>query len=174
MVDLPLGPFTITGSLITYGPAGIVLFRPARTRASDLFTAWIHHLILCSLPGSPDVRSCYISRDEAVEFRRVENGPEILIKLLERFWDGMSRPLRFFPETSLKYANPGRQADVSREERLKRARIAWEGTPQFPGEARDLAYRICFGEKDPLDREFEEISESLLGPLIVHRGAGRL
>ena len=174
MVDLPLGPFTITGSLITYGPAGIVLFRPARTRASDLFTAWIHHLILCSLPGSPDVRSCYISRDEAVEFRRVENSPEILITLLERYWDGMSRPLRFFPETSLKYANPGRQADVSREERLKRARSAWEGTPQFPGEARDLAYRICFGEKDPLDREFEEISESLLGPLIVHRGAGRL
>lgn len=173
VVDLPLGPFTVTGSLTTYGPAGVVHYRPARTRAFDLFTAWIHHLILCSLPESADARSCYISRDDIVEFSPVENSRGILMLLLEHYWEGMSRPLPFFPETSLKYATPGRQGSGSREERLKRARSAWEGTPQFPGEAHDLSYRICFQGRDPLDREFEDISESLLGPLILHRRTGR-
>ncbi len=173
-VDMRIGPFTLSGSLTTYPPDRVVLYRPARTRAFDLFTAWIHHLVLCSLCRGADAQSCYISRDGTAEFSPVENSSDMLKTLLEHYWEGMSRPLPFFPETSLKYATPGRQPGESRDERLKKARGVWEGTKQRPGEGHDLACRICFQGRDPLDSEFEETASLLLEPLILHRGKGRL
>lgn len=172
-VDMRIGRFTLSGSLVTYPPGRVVLYRPARAKAFDLFTAWIHHLVLCSLGRDADAQSCYISRDGTVELSPVENSSEMLNTLLEHYWEGMSRPLPFFPETSLKYASLGRQADESREERLKKARVVWEGREQNPGEGTDLAYRICFQGREALDSEFEEIASRLFGPLILHRGKGR-
>jgi len=172
-VDMRIGRFTLSGSLVTYPPGRVVLYRPARAKAFDLFTAWIHHLVLCSLGRDADAQSCYISRDGTVELSPVENSSEVLNTLLEHYWEGMSRPLPFFPETSLKYASLGRQADESREERLKKARVVWEGREQNPGEGTDLAYRICFQGREALDSEFEKIASRLFGPLILHRGKGR-
>ncbi len=171
-VDVQIGPFTLSGSLTVYPPGRVVLYRPARTKAFDLFTAWIHHLVLCSLSGGAGAPGCYISRDGMVEFAPVENSSNVLGLLLEHYWEGMSRPLPFFPETSFKYASPGRQEDESREEKLKRARGVWEGTKQYPGEGSDLAYRICFQGRDALDSEFEEIASRLFEPLIRHRLRG--
>ncbi len=171
LIDLQLKPFTVTGSLRTYGRDKIILCRPANVKAAYLFTAWIHHLVLCALSKSPECRSYYISRDETVEFTAVKNSLDMLETILSHFWEGMARPLPFFPETSWKYAtmSSGKTGSVPKEENLQKARLVWEGDQYSRNESEDFSYRICFQGRDPLDAEFEQISLSLFGPLIEHR-----
>ncbi|HQJ08328.1 MAG TPA: exodeoxyribonuclease V subunit gamma, partial [Deltaproteobacteria bacterium] len=170
--ELTLGPFTLTGSLNTYGTARIVRYRPARMRASDLFSAWIHHLVLCSVSARPDAETCCIARDGTIEFRPAESCRDILAVILKYYWQGLTHPLPFFPETSLKYAGTGKRGGDSREERLKRAAAAWEGNRSSRGDSEDLSCRICFQGKNPLDEEFEEVAMDLLTPLLDHRRSG--
>jgi exodeoxyribonuclease V gamma subunit len=167
-VDLRLGRFGLTGSLSVYPPGRVVHYRPVRQKASDLLAGWIEHLALCSMSGGAGHGSCCIFRDRAVEFAWVENSPEILERLLEYYWEGISRPLPFFPETSREYAMPGSKTEMSREERLKKARKKWLGSSSASGEVNDLACRICFPGLDPLSPEFEEVSLAVFGPLIAH------
>lgn len=171
LIDLQLGSFTLTGSLRTYGPDRIILCRPANVKPAYLFTAWIHHLVLCALSKGPECRSYYISRDETVEFAAVKNSMDILGTILDLFREGMARPLPFFPETSWKYAalSTGKGGSMPKEERLQKARHVWEGDRYSRNESEDFSYRICFKGRDPLDAEFEQLSLRLFGPLIEHR-----
>ncbi len=171
LIDLKLPPFTITGSLRTYGRDKLVLCRPASVKPAFLFTVWIHHLVLCALSQQSECSSYYISRDETVRFAHVRNSGEILATILSRYWEGMAHPLPFFPEASWKYAvvSSGKTGSLPKEERLQKARLVWEGSQYSRNESEDFSYRICFQGRDPLDTDFEQVSLSLFGPLIEHR-----
>jgi len=173
VVDLRLGRFNLTGSLSVYPPGRVVHHRPVRKKARDLLEGWIEHLVLCSMPKDAGHGGCCIFRDGVVEFMPVENSPMILETLLEYYWEGISRPLPFFPETSREYALPGSKKERSREERLQKAREKWFGSYKRPGEAEDLAYRICFPGLDPLGPEFEEVSLDIFEPLIHHERSSK-
>lgn len=170
LFELNLEPFTLTGSLNTFGSGKIVLYRPAGMNPSHLFTAWIHHLVLCAVSGGAQCRSYYIARDETVEFLHVENSTDILMTILRHYWQGLMHPLPFFPRTSLKYADgSAKDRAGSREEKLQKARAVWEGSQFAKGENEDFSCRICFQGRDPLDADFERISLALYGPLVDHR-----
>lgn len=171
-VELALGSFTLTGVLNTYGPDRIIRYRPARIKGTDLFSAWIHHLVLCALSEGQDVLTCCIARDETAEFRAAEDCRDILAVILKYYWEGMTHPLPFFPQTSFRYADIGRKGGDSREERLKRASASWEGNRNSRGEGEELSYRICFQGRYPLDEEFEKVSLELFTPLLKHRRQG--
>jgi exodeoxyribonuclease V gamma subunit len=175
LLELPLGPFTLTGTIRTYGPDRAVLHRPAKMKGTDRFTAWIHHLVLCSVSGSQDARTFCIARDEVLEFTPPEHCPEILAAILEAYWQGLANPLPFFPRASWAFAEElfsGK--DGSPDAALRKARQAWNGAPpHVQGERDDYSHGICFMGRDPLDQRFCQVARDLFVPLLLHRRKGR-
>ncbi|HNY66417.1 MAG TPA: exodeoxyribonuclease V subunit gamma [Deltaproteobacteria bacterium] len=168
LVELPLGPFTLTGAVRTYGRDRAVLHRPAKLKATDLLTAWVHHLALCAASDSPSARTFCIARDGVTEFTPPEDPRTILLAILEAYWQGQAQPLPFFPETSWAYAKAvGKGGD--RDEALRKAREAWEGTSNRQGESGDYAFSVCFQGRDPFDERFAGLALGLFGPLMKHR-----
>ncbi|HUU80214.1 MAG TPA: hypothetical protein VMW90_02095, partial [Acidobacteriota bacterium] len=77
--------------------------------------------------------------------------------------------LPFFPEASLKYAEGVIEKGKSEEVALVDAKKRWKGSDFSRGEVEDEYYKICFGETDPLDAEFQELAIEILAPLIRSR-----
>ena len=61
------------------------------------------------------------------------------------------------------------EKDKPAEDSRKKACDTWAGSDFSRGECEDPYYQLCFGNTDPLDPEFERISEEILEPLIVHQ-----
>jgi len=112
-----------------------------------------------------------------------ENPTDLLARLLELYWLGLGSPLRFFPKSSMKYAEkmvqkpggasgrgqrPGTGADEAKA--LQAALTAWIGDPNYsPGEKDDPCFELCFrGFDDPIDSEFSRIALDILGPMLRH------
>ena len=168
VVDLSLGPFMLTGSLLTQGPDRLVFYRTGKDKASFLVQAWIAHLTLCAM-GQPAETFC-ITLDGTDELTRVDNSQEVLSSLMDLYWEGLMRPLPFFPQTSFAYAS----SDKPREERLVKARIDWLGGEFKPGEGEDRHMSLCFKAGDALSPEFEDLAMTVYGPLLNdRRRAGR-
>jgi exodeoxyribonuclease V gamma subunit len=83
--------------------------------------------------------------------------------LLDLYWQGLSQPLPFFPETSLAWA---KAAGTGKEE--ARARQIWEEGFQRTGEGSNPAYRYFFSSTElPLSPAFVELT-SLFTPILAH------
>jgi exodeoxyribonuclease V gamma subunit len=52
---------------------------------------------------------------------------------------------------------------------LVRARNKWKEGYNFPGEGEDPCFRLCFGQVDPFNAEFERVARALLEPLLQHQ-----
>ncbi|WP_306532796.1 exodeoxyribonuclease V subunit gamma [Geobacter sp.] len=159
-VDLAIGPYRITGTLVDIWPDALLRHRGAKLSGRDQVRLWIEHLVLNLLicEGYPTA-SILVATDTTICLEPVKEPLTHLETLLELYGEGLREPLRFFPRTAAAYA---------RKKELSAARTVWEGE-RFP-ENDDLYYRLCFGAIDPLDREFERIAQAVFGPLAVHRG----
>ena len=94
--------------------------------------------------------------------RPVEDPEPLLAQLLAFYWQGLSRPLPFFPESSRAWA----EAKV--EVQVERAQAAWVGNFNYAGEGTDLAYGYFFSPQSlPLDEEFIELA-ALFTPIFTH------
>jgi exodeoxyribonuclease V gamma subunit len=100
--------------------------------------------------------------DDIVEFRPVDDPYAQLGVILDLYREGLAMPLRFFPESAFAYAHKG-------EWRLDRARNKWEKGFFADGEGDNPYYRLCFGQEDTLDSEFERIARTLFEPMIQHQ-----
>lgn len=61
----------------------------------------------------------------------------------------------------------------STEEALSDARERWEKKGFHQEAERELPYNhLAFGESDPLDQEFIQVSKELFGPLLEHESRG--
>jgi exodeoxyribonuclease V gamma subunit len=88
----------------------------------------------------------------------------VLGSILNLYWQGLTAPLPFFPESALAYATAKNPCD------LGKARGKWlDGYNGIPGEGSDACFRLCFGKVDPFDAEFERVAHILLEPLLWHR-----
>lgn len=162
-IDLTLGSFRLTGRIDGLYDAGPVFSRPAKVKAGDYLRAWIHHLTLnASGLISP---SLLIFADYQGRYIPVENSGQMLEALLNIYFKGLSYPIRIFPNTSWVYAS---QIAAGKDEAnaLRAARNQWNGF-MFP-EQDDPAYRICFGQEDPLDEEFKRLAMTVIGPILRH------
>jgi exodeoxyribonuclease V gamma subunit len=95
-------------------------------------------------------------------FRPVEDSAGLLQAMLDLYWQGLTEPLRFFPAAAMGYAH-------NREWSLARARKAWDDGFTFKGEGDDPCYRLCFGQVDPFNDDFERIARSVMEPLLHHQ-----
>ena len=170
-----VGAFSVEGSLEHVYKDRAIHYRYAGLKGRDLMVAWIHHLMLnrirpegfprCSLVAGLSTNSGRPRKVLCYEFEPVEEGEAILEGLLSLYWEGLRRPLHFFPESSWTYAQERLSNKSASEASLKSARKVWEGGWNR-GESQDLSYRLCFGESDPLDSEFEKIALEVFEPLL--------
>lgn len=171
-IDRPLGPFRITGWLTDLYPEGRVTWRAGALKGADLIELWTHHLVLNLLaPPGMAPQSIHLSYDTTQKnnpVRRTTFGPLAgaavhLRQLLDLYWQGLTRPLPFFPETSLAWA---KAAGTGQEE--ERARPVWTGGYQRRGEGEDPAYSFFFPATTlPLTPEFIALA-ALFAPILSH------
>ena len=169
-VDLTLSGFRLTGRIDDLYPEKMIQYRYAKIKAKDRIRTWVRHLVLnCyHLPDYPR-NSMVAGMDKlwtAWEYRPVENAEEILAKLLERYWEGLMKPLPFFPESSWEYVEQNLEKHKSPGDALQKARGIWAGNPFLDGEGEDRHYDLCFKNSNPLDAVFEEVSLEVFGPVL--------
>lgn len=158
-VNLAMGPYRITGILGDIWPDALLRHRGGKLSGRDQVRLWIEHLVLNALTvdGYP-AASVLVATDTTLGFEPVEEPLGHLATLLDLYGEGLREPLRFFPRTAAAYARKGE---------LSAARTAWEG--EFFPEGDDPYYRLCFGDVDPLDEDFERIARAVFGPLNEHK-----
>lgn len=166
-VDIKLGEFTLCGRLTDIYEPGLIRIRYVKSKPKYLLKSWLNHVILCVLlEKKPPVKSFLLCKDAAWEFAPVSNPAHILNRLLELFWKGLSEPLHFFPESSFEYARRVLLKHQTKPEAMNAAKNKWTGNDFARGESEDPYFERCFGETDPLDHEFEKLSEEIFSPLL--------
>jgi len=162
--ELNLGGFRLTGRLDRIWPDRMIRYRSSKMKAKDQIRAWLEHLVLNAsrVEGYP-VETRLLMSDGCKTWLRVEEAPAILGSVLELYRQGLTAPLRFFPVSAMGYA-------YKQEWKLGRARQKWqEGYNSLQGEGDDPYFKLCFGQIDPFDCEFERVSRTLLDPLLQHQ-----
>ncbi len=168
-LDCAIGPFRLTGRLSLGMPAALVHYRYASIKAKDLLRTWIHHLALSAGGGGRYPGRCVIiGQDTGYLLGPVEDAGGFLLGLLELYWQGLMRPLHFFPDTARVYAEALLKGKTG-EDALKTACRTWASDRGY-AEGDDPYYRLCFGGQDPLDGEFRELADSILRPLLERAG----
>ncbi|MCL7488863.1 MAG: exodeoxyribonuclease V subunit gamma [Desulfobulbaceae bacterium] len=162
-VDIAVDSFRLTGWLGGLYEGGCIRYRPAKLKGRDLVKLWLEHLIYNVLagPGSRR-RSVYVASDQAVTFRPVDQ-PRLELKiLLDLYWQGLSTPLHFYPETSRAWFEGG---EGSRE---SAAQKVWQSGFNIRGEGEALEYCIALQGAAPLDEDFQRLAAAVYGPLNEH------
>jgi exodeoxyribonuclease V gamma subunit len=167
-----LSGFTITGRVSSIFAERMLRYRYAKIKAKDHLNLWIQHLVLNTLrtPGYPRVSmiaGMNSGRWHALVYAPVEDSGEILESLLQEYWSGLSKPLHFFPETSLHYAQLVLQQSKSPDDALRRAESVWSGRGSKDGECKDPHFYLCFKSGNPLDTEFQRLAEGIFSPLLA-------
>jgi len=170
-VDYILGEFRLVGELTRLTTKGPLHFRSASIKPKDLLRFWVQHIILnAAFPGGPYSNGVLIGSDKAFEAPPLGRAPELLAGLLRLYWQGLSTPLKFFPQTACAYTDAvlKQEAGRSRQEPLAVARVKWEGQSfsGAPGECEDPYFDLCFRGIDPLDEEFRQTARAVFEPLL--------
>ncbi|RPI78576.1 MAG: exodeoxyribonuclease V subunit gamma, partial [Desulfobacteraceae bacterium] len=177
-IELMLGDFKVQGRIQGIYNQGLLRYRYAVIKISDFLKAWLEHLVLNACKtGAYPVQTYLFGLEKkdretisiGYRFAPVEQSREILTGILEKYRQGLRKPLLFFPQTSFEYGQSVLEKGFDREEALSRARNIWEEDDYRSGERQDPYYARCFGETDPLDREFEDLAVEVFGPLLEHR-----
>lgn len=169
-VDLRIGEFSLTGIAGPVHGSRIVHFRSATLKAKDWLRAWAHHLARCaSLPGG-EGGTLLAGDDRMVRFAPVGDSRGVLAGLLQFYWEGLRTPPHFFPASSFAYAeaeiNPPAKRKTSP---IDLARRKWDGGEwSSSSEANDVYNAFCFGNIDPLDRDFMKIALEIFEPVLRH------
>ena len=168
-VDLPVAGFRLQGEIPLY-EGRLVHFRYATLKPKDHLRLWLFHLLLNILSGGAAAGpSILLGKGESWRYAAPPHAEGNLAVLLDKYWEGLSQPLKFFPLASWEYGKAVFQAGKSREEGLKHAAAVWQGSDFKDGEGEEPFFRTCFGGGSPLDEEFEKVAEAILSPLFHYR-----
>jgi exodeoxyribonuclease V gamma subunit len=170
-IDYRLGEFHLTGEIRRVTTRGLLHYRCASLKAKDLLRLWVEHLALnVAAAGGPGLSAVLVGGDKTLAASPPANAPELLSGLLELYWKGLTRPLRFFPQTARAYAEAvlAWEAGRSKQDPAGIARRKWAGDSfdRAPGECEDAYFDLCFHNVDPLDEEFQQTAQAVFGPLL--------
>jgi exodeoxyribonuclease V gamma subunit len=170
-INLEIDEFQVYGVLDTVFQPYQVSMRFANVRARDFIHAWIYHLALCSYQQHQYPRkTILVCKNDAYEFDNISNSQEILSTLLKRYWEGLTLPLKFFPESSFAYAkNILKDAGQSLAS-IRKALNKWSVEfGDYRGESEDPYYKLCFSKistDDIFDNLFCDIAEEVFFPIL--------
>jgi exodeoxyribonuclease V gamma subunit len=171
-VDYRLGKFRVMGEIKRLTAKGSLLFRCASIKPKDLMRFWVQHLVLnAAYPGGLYSNATLVGSDKVFEAPPLARAPEFLAGLLDLYWKGLTRPLKFFPQTSWAYVDAvlKQEAGRSKQEPIAVARVKWMGLSftGAPGECKDPYFDLCFSSTDPLDEEFQQTARAVFEPLLT-------
>lgn len=167
-IDLRIAEFTLTGRIADLCGDRRVQYRCARIKARDLLHAWVRHLALNAADGAHPRRTVAAGTDRMWEWTPVDEAPALLADLLALYREGLRRPLPFFPETSLAFAEQHLEKGKPVPDALKAARNHWRDW-NGAGEGEDPYRERCVGGADPLAGDFPETALAVFAPLLRHR-----
>ena len=176
-INLEIAGWRLAGTIEVSAAGGRLEWRAGRIRASDRIRAWIRHLVGCVVGDAPKTTTLIGWDSKKLEhetLRPLERhmATEALATLLALVEIGLSKPLAFFPEASMAFAQ-SLHGDPDPLRALTKARLVWYGsefdqrTPEGTDPYIALAMRDC---KTPLDAEFEALAGRVLNPLIESLG----
>ena len=153
----------------------LVRFRFAAIKGVDRLKIWLELLVLQALLGaSAPARSLLVGTDESWECEGHADPERVLRELLEVYALGLTRPLAFFPETSLDYFRRLQQQPANPEKALEGARKSWESSDHRRGESEDPYYALGFPDEDPLSEGiFRPLLKKSTGPWWLKGGKGK-
>jgi exodeoxyribonuclease V gamma subunit len=166
---LQLESFRLGGKIHSRYGGKCVHFRTARLKGADHLRAWIEHLTLGALAEGNQPETVLIGSDAFVTFGRVPSARAVLQTLCELFSEGLTRPLRFFPESGLAFvdAEQSGQGDP-----LKKASDKWLGPFPKKGEKRrgekdEVFIARCF-DANSLNEDFADLARRIFDPILEH------
>ncbi len=161
--------FRITGRIGPLWSDTLLFYRHANVKAKDRLRAWITHCVAAAATEGAPVRTVLAGKDFVWETDFVEGPEKVVADLVELYRQGMSIPLRFFPETSLAYAEAvaGGKDD---NRALGAARARWAPAFQGSAECEDPYFSRCFAASDPLGGEFISIARAVFATMIECQG----
>ena len=176
-VDLLIGGIHLKGKIGSIYSSGMTIYRYGIISPKDHLKAWISHLVLNAI--KPENYPCTTfliglatqkgKNDWAAwKYPPLEESLIILEELLLKYQHGMCKPLHFFPKSSWKYAHMIKKGKPS-EEALERARNEWLGNEFQEGESSDQYFSLCFKAMDPLDNDFQRISQDIFAPIFKYK-----
>ena len=169
-LNLQMAGCELSGRLTALYPEGLIYYRYTGLKAKDHLGIWLSHLLLNAFgPPLYPRKSILLGKDEIWLYKPFEEGEKGLKYVLEKYLEGLRRPLHFFPKTSLRYAQAIIENEKYEEKALQDARATWQGTEFNRGECKDEYYEACFGKTDPLDADFQRIAMEIFEPLLRSR-----
>ena len=171
-IKMDISGFMLTGRIDSIHACGVMHFRYARLKARDFLQVWLRQLVLNIVGEEGYPRRSYLFGSAgAWEYTPVDEAKEILERLLKVYWMGLSKALKFFPDSSWAYAQAVLIKGKSKDRGAEEARKIWErsGFGERPGECEEPYFSLCFRNVDPLDVEFQEIAEEIFAPLFAHQ-----
>jgi len=175
-IDLEISGFRLTGIIDSVYPERFLRYRMAAVKPKDILSSWIMHLVLNAAaadgyPSSSMLAGLIKSGGEwtAWEYPCLENSREILERLLLKYMEGISRPIYFFPVTSMEYARIVAEEGGSHEEAVNGSMKTWSGSDFYRGECKDPYFQLCFRDADLTGREFAETALEVFEPVLAVR-----
>lgn len=173
-VDLDIGGFRLMGAIPNIGPQHMLWWRNGKQRPIDLIHIRLRQLAWMAAGNPPlpmtavwlDDKRGFVER----EFPAPDPELEAIDHWLGAWWRGLSRPIRFYPKSTVAYAREFGKKGGKAEDAIKKAQEAWREEPYGGREAEceQSANRLVWDlgeEKDPLNEEFCRLAELLLAPM---------
>jgi exodeoxyribonuclease V gamma subunit len=177
-VDLQIDQFHITGKITGIYPQYLVQYRYAKVSGKDRLRLWLQHLLLNLIRTNDYPENSLLiglhpesKSPEWVgwELQPIPASKALLAELLQLYWQGLVRPLHFFPESAWRYAQRLVEKNQSAEDALKQAQKTWQNNDHGWSESADEYYQLCFRDSEPLNDEFQKLALAVFQPFIEHQ-----
>lgn len=169
-LGLKLGDFHLGGAIPHVGEGRMVWWRNGKRRARDVIEIRLRQLAWMAA-GKQPLPLVAISHDGEKIYSAPDSSAESIMHWLETRWRGLSKPLCFFPESSMAYAEKLGAESKDFEAAMSKARLLWAGDSRgyIPPERDDLHNRLVWdvdAAADPLQsEEFSGLAQLLLSPI---------
>jgi exodeoxyribonuclease V gamma subunit len=172
-ISLSIGDYTISGQLDNVSAKGMVQYRYATIKPKDVIQSWISHLVLNSIQNSNGPESglftYYAGKETIYKYSPAAESHRHLEKLLDLYWQGLTKPLYFFPRTSFAFAQEIHNGKNEREA-LRKACIEWEGNDfNKMGEKNDPYNLICCKNMALANPLFTEQAKNVFLTALAHQ-----
>ena len=168
-------PWTIDGRIDGLYGDQLLRARCAAIKAKDLVSAWIEHLLVNL--ASPGITTRLVDRDGAFHIFRppakIEITNNLVEDLLTRYGSGLTQPLKFFPQSSLAYAEAALKAgerDHWSDGGLRAAIRFWQPNEfsRSASDSEDPWNALIYGDRLPFDDRFRDTAIAFFEPLLTH------
>ena len=165
--QLQWGEITLQGWLQTLTPNGLIQYRFAKLTPEDKISLWIMHLILNTLkPSGLELSSTHYGVDYQLTFPPIPNAEILLKDLTNIYWNGLQKPVYFFPKTSHQYMKSRNKEEAEFMLNSNIEKI-WQGIPNVRGEKESAYYKTFYRDHEPeFGSQFQQISEHVFKPIL--------